>query len=342
MPGGGLSAFQSLWHSAPVSCLSLQVPATLTETRQIGIVLTSLVAAANLAVHDPLATSLYPPPSLLFFVLASAIVHAVAYSSGLACLHEAAAGDRTGLLKWSTAALPGTVLVLVAARIGGVLLPEFQVSCGAAVIAMLLLAWAHRAETSNGAADAFDPPLVRLSPRGSRTPPGSDSPRSRSPSPRASRDANTRRSATILAGLPFLPFAFLLVQSLVDLPGLPTFSLERVDPYYANRLGLFDRTTSSPSSLPGAPFSPPSMDIVLSHYDSPPSELAEHIAHVKSRGTVKKYRTRTTVYTKGSGGEEPRRALREVEGVDEVVQLENVGREGACPSLGVTVPGCAA
>lgn len=152
MPGGGLSAFQSLWHSAPVSCLSLQVPATLTETRQIGIVLTSLVAAANLAVHDPLATSLYPPPSLLFFVLASAIVHAVAYSSGLACLHEAAAGDRTGLLKWSTAALPGTVLVLVAARIGGVVLPEFEVSCGAAVIAMLLLAWAHRAETSNGAA----------------------------------------------------------------------------------------------------------------------------------------------------------------------------------------------
>jgi len=339
--GAAPSLFQTLWSAAPVRDFSLlralRTGADLAVLLQIATVLTSVVALANLAVRRSPSAALYPLPSMLLFVIAASLLHLVALSTSLAgLLSSAPHTDRDSLPKSALSTVPVALGVLVAARIGGVELRAFAASCAAAASGTVLVGWAARARLSDDADEEWlDPPRVRMSPSGARTP----SPRSRSP-PGVTRRAPTSRSMPFLAVVAFLPALVLLLQALL-LNGaplsLPTLPLGRLDPYYANRLGLFDHTSSpsSSSSSRGTFFSPPTLDVVFAYYDSPVPEFAAHVAETLGRGTVTKFRTRVSVYDKGAegeegaGGEERRRALEGIEGVDEVVQLENVGREGA-------------
>ncbi|GAA5925299.1 hypothetical protein JCM3775_006417 [Rhodotorula graminis] len=321
--GAASTPFQVAWSAAPVAT-----------------VITSAVALANLAVRQSPSAALYPLPSMLLFVLAASILHLVALATTLAGrLHSAnQRPDRDDLPKSALATVPVALVVLVAARIGGVELPAFATSCAAAALGTVVVAWAAAAARPPSEADDewAEAPRVRVSLRGGRTPPLGPSPRSHSP-PRG--DARSSRSTTFLAVLPFLPALVLLAQALVGRPllALPTLPLHRLDPYYANRLGLFDHT-SSPSTSSAA-FSPATLDVVFAYYDSPVDEFAAHVAETLARSSVRKFRTRVSVYDKGGGGggggaggeargEETRRELGAIEGVDEVVQLENVGREG--------------
>ncbi|GAA5837346.1 hypothetical protein JCM9279_005659 [Rhodotorula babjevae] len=316
--GATSTPFQVMWSAAPIAT-----------------VLTSLLAFANLAVRPSPSAALYPLPSMLLFVLTASLLHLVTLGTTLAgLLSSAPPTDRDSLPKSALATVPVALAVLVAARIGTVELPAFAPSCAAAALGTVLVGWAARARTPGPGEVADEPwldsPRLRMSPRG-------HSPRSHSP-PGVTRHALAARSRSIpfLAVVPFVPALALVAQALLGGPiALPTLPLHRIDPYYANRLGLFDHTSSpSSSSSSSSAFSPPTLDIVFAYYDSPVAEFAAHVAETLGRGTVRKFRTRVSVYDKGAGaggnegGEERRRALEGIEGVDEVVQLENVGREG--------------
>mgnify|MGYP001581197305 FL=1 len=68
------------------------------------------------------------------------------------------------------------------------------------------------------------------------------------------------------------------------------------------------------------------VDVVISYYDEPPSKVRDMIAHLRMIDFISVRKSRFLVYTKG--GQDPG-TLKAQLGVDEVIPLENVGREGA-------------
>ncbi|KAM0755467.1 hypothetical protein T439DRAFT_283116 [Meredithblackwellia eburnea MCA 4105] len=79
--------------------------------------------------------------------------------------------------------------------------------------------------------------------------------------------------------------------------------------------------------LQNPPYTPPTLDIVFSHYAEPVELFQEFIDLLRSRSLVSRSETRIVVYSKGNDSIVD--ALREgLKDVDEIVQLENFGREG--------------
>ncbi|GAA6035894.1 hypothetical protein JCM8097_005150 [Rhodosporidiobolus ruineniae] len=339
---GPAGTFATLWHAAPLATA-----------------LTGLLAGLNLLLHLPLPTSLFPPPSFLFFLLLSSLLHFASLDLALAVFYEA--GE--DVLSVAGAVVPRGWVVLLAAGLGGASLRREGMYHAAFAIASAVVGWPALSSTGGGMGESSPytsggkansgyetPPRRRFSipPGGSPAQafPETWSPRSTSPPPSSPRSTlvgspPTRRGSasssstgaglsrftglSFLALLPFLPFFLVLVQSIHPLPCLPVLPVDRLPPYLSDRLGLFTPSSPSSSLLSKAAFTPPTLDIVFAYFNQSLPAFEEHVRHVKGRGTVGRYRTRVTVYSKGGAGREE---LERVEGVDEVVELPNLGREG--------------
>ncbi|BGP36467.1 hypothetical protein JCM10449v2_000368 [Rhodotorula kratochvilovae] len=283
MPGAAMLPFQFLWHAAPIA-----------------VALTSLIAFANLALHLPLATSLYPPPSLLLFLVATSILYFITLDFGLAALYDAAGGESgAGLLKLSMGTIPVGVVVVVAAGVAGVVVPSGSTYAAAFTLGTVLLLWAGwttrpgSSSADDGAEQAWlDSPRLRSCPRGgARTPTSASPPGSPRSPPSRSTSSSSAKRPSFLALLTLLPLLGLLLRTLLGFPAVPTLPLRRLPPYLANRLGLFDRASPPDGS---APFAPPTLDIVFAYFDSPVEDFAAHVEHVRGKGTVRRYNARVS------------------------------------------------
>ncbi|GAA5859722.1 hypothetical protein JCM1840_006425 [Sporobolomyces johnsonii] len=283
------------------------------------------IAILNLLFHSPLRFALFPPPSfLLLLALAGALHLALSYSALFAVWESTT--DDLGLLNFATALVPRNLLTLFVAHLGGAPLSSPGVEQTAYAMGTSLLVWA-RSPSQSGEAEGdvkevYSCPRRRSSLRDS--PPGYSlaSPASSStslPNPSQSSSKSTfalpRLPFPVL--LPFLPFLPILLQALHPFSALPALPLDRLPDYYKNRIGLHHRASH--------PFVPPTLDIVFSYFNESPLEFEEHVKHVLNLGMTQRYRTRVSVYSKGGGDVA---ALERIEGVDEVLQLPNKGREG--------------
>lgn len=130
--------------------------------------------------------------------------------------------------------------------------------------------------------------------------------------------AYTSSPSLTLAFLPFLPLLVYLLQA----AAIPTSSQSLVAA--CEYLPLAVRTTVCP-----LPSSARSVDLVFAYYDEPLEQFAAHHADIKSRQFLKARDARTLVYNKGAKSEEALRTALNLGGSDEVIPLENLGREGA-------------
>ena len=131
--------------------------------------------------------------------------------------------------------------------------------------------------------------------------------------------SSPRRHISPLLTLPTL-ISLLAGLTLLSLPYLPSFS----------RSSLTDLNSQSnfldASETPQAQRD--TVDIVISYYDEPLPEVREHVKLFRELNFVKERSERVIIYNKGPSSSE---VIREVLGLmddDEVVPLENVGREG--------------
>ncbi|GAA5890006.1 hypothetical protein JCM5296_003676 [Sporobolomyces johnsonii] len=283
------------------------------------------IAILNLLFHSPLRFALFPPPSfLLLLALAGALHLALSYSALFAVCESAT--DDLGLLNLATALVPRNLLTLFVAHLGGAPLSSPGVQQTAYAMGTSLLVWA-RSPSQSGETEADVKEVYSCTRRRSSlrdSPPGYSlaSPASSAtslPNPSQSSSKSTfalpRLPFPVL--LPFLPFLPVLLQAIHPFSALPALPLDRLPDYYKNRIGLHHRASH--------PFVPPTLDIVFSYFNESPLEFEEHVKHVLNLGMTQRYRTRVSVYSKGGGDVA---ALERIEGVDEVIQLPNKGREG--------------
>ncbi|GAA5861195.1 hypothetical protein JCM8547_008515 [Rhodosporidiobolus lusitaniae] len=316
---GGGGTLQVLWRAAPIATL-----------------ITSLLAAINLLFHLPLQYSLFPPPSFALFLLGSSILHFVSTDFTFAVIYEGGAD----LFRSAGAVVPRSLLVLLAAVVGGAEVAQSGLHQVALSVGSAVLAWSQfRRDESDTSSEwvlrneksGFDSPKRRFSNPSSGSPPqswpGQWSPRSTSPPPSARRSSTgtihasssfpSLRNLSFLTLLPILAFLPVLLQSFHPFPAPPTLPTHLLPQWFSNRIGL--HLKSRPA------FTPPTLDIVFAFFEADVKEFEEHVKHVRERGSVRRYRTRVAVYNKGGAESEE---LRRIEGVDEVVELPNLGREG--------------
>ncbi|GAA5969071.1 hypothetical protein JCM11641_007458 [Rhodosporidiobolus odoratus] len=313
---GTTQSFQVLWHVAPMAAL-----------------LSGLVAGLNLLLHLPLSESLHPPPSFLLLLVFSSILYFVNLDFACAVLFESG----TNIVNSSLATVPRALLVSLGAGIGGLGLANQGLYHAALGVGVVVVGWARSSPVSDDVEEN-----TAVSEKGWTSPRRQTSLTSTSPSGspylgtggdfspllRSSPPGSPRRPSLVgrrpvfsafsfLALLPFLPFLPILLQAIHPFPPLPLLPTDRLPIYLKNRIGLYHRAHPH--------FTPPTMDIVFAYFNASIAEFDEHVQHVRGRGSVKRYKTRISVYSKG--GADPSE-LKKIEGVDEVIELENVGREG--------------
>ncbi|GAA5952656.1 hypothetical protein JCM21900_006062 [Sporobolomyces salmonicolor] len=284
------------------------------------------IASLNLLFHSHFRFALFPPPLfILILSLAGALHLAVSYSA-LFVVWESTMDD-LGLLNFATALIPRNLLALFIAHLGGAPLSFPGVQQMAYAIGTSLLVWAHSpaqlGEAEGESTEVYSGPRRRFNLRDS--PPGYSLVSSTSSATSSLTSSQSwakatfalRRRLPFLALVPFLPFLPVLLQAVHPFPALPVLQFDRLPDYYKNRMGLYHRASH--------PFVPPTLDIVFSYFNESVPEFEQHVKHVLDLGMTQRYRTRVSLYSKG-GGEVA--ALERIEGVDEVLQLPNAGREG--------------
>ncbi|BGP12504.1 hypothetical protein JCM10213_006930 [Rhodosporidiobolus nylandii] len=301
---GAVTATAILWHAAPIA-----------------IVISGAVCAFNLLLHAPLATSLYPPPAFLLCLMFTSLLNFVTLGLALGVLYESG----PSVLSSALTTVPRGLLVSLVAAVGGLSGANESPQRAAFALGTAVVAWAQlSARTGNEAEDSekgwSSPRRQSSMPPASLT--GDFSPRLRSSPPESPRrtsfgsiERNPLLPISFLSLLPFLPFLPVLLQAITPFPPLPHLPTQRLPPYLANRIGLYHRAQSH--------FQPPTLDIVFAHYGETVDAFDKHVQHV--RGKVRRHKTRVSVYTKGGADPEE---LRGIEGVDEVIELPNLGREG--------------
>lgn len=296
---------------------------------QIAAVASTLVAAiAALSAEGSLAESLYPPPSFLLFIVFITILSLTSTISYLLFNHTPTVNGESRISTTSLSPVPRSFLRTLTAQMLG----DGGVGLGAMSTALLLgtglVGWAwgtpekqpeeeeeklepHWGRGSPSRSRSSSPTLAASTPSPGRTPP---LPTNALPPP------STAPRPSFIAILPFLPFLFLLAQSIhpISLPSRPS---NLISNYYANRIGLHEHTA--------LPYRPPTMDLVFSHYNEDLEVFADHIHAIKNLSMVQRHRTRVIVYTKDVEEEfVSLKGLKVITGVDEVVVLPNYGREG--------------
>jgi hypothetical protein len=295
--------------------------------------LTSILATVfSLPIHLPLDSSLYPPPGFLIFIILIAVSSVISTTAFLIFVHESSAGkDR--LVNGVTFVVPRNLLVLVIAQLVGDEGVDRRGMRTAFGIGTALLVWANgsisdddeseetnddsiwtrRARSSSNSSSLYSPPFSRTLP-----PPCTTASAASPPLPTIK---TTSRLPPLLNLLPFLPFLLLLFQNTFPSISIPVLPSDTIPTYYANRIGLHNRVSQ--------PYVVPTLDIVFSHFDEDLVAFDAHVTAIRKLGLAKRHRTRVIVYTKDIKEEYvTHEGLESILGVDEVVLLPNVGREG--------------
>lgn len=134
------------------------------------------------------------------------------------------------------------------------------------------------------------------------------------------RNSSTSKS-TYLCYLSFLPLLLFVRQAPVIQLSLTPLATA------CSYLPLHLRLSTCPSVLPLR--SSPTVDLVISYYGEDLRWVRTHITWMKRVNFIARRRARVVIYNKGNRSEEEIRAGLQLRGLDEVVPLENVGREGA-------------
>ncbi|POY71170.1 hypothetical protein BMF94_5480 [Rhodotorula taiwanensis] len=132
------------------------------------------------------------------------------------------------------------------------------------------------------------------------------------------------RKGHVLAIAPFVSILLLVLQpSFTSFFGSPSNHLR----HWAPRLSATNRTCYA---LGPAPPRVPTLDIVFALYDLDLASFDKHVQHVRGQPALRGYQTRISVYHKGVGapGATSLEEISKLAGVNEVVPLPNLGREG--------------
>ncbi|GAA5830759.1 hypothetical protein JCM5353_008305 [Sporobolomyces roseus] len=131
-----------------------------------------------------------------------------------------------------------------------------------------------------------------------------------------------QRISPLLLSTTLLPVSIaLFVFSTPYLPALPAIGSRSLT-------GLYSKSTASLQTSQAVSSHQDTVDIVISYYNEPLPEVNKHLKVFRDLEFVKERSERVVIYNKGPfSGKEIREALC-LKGYDEVVPLENVGREG--------------
>lgn len=132
------------------------------------------------------------------------------------------------------------------------------------------------------------------------------------------------RQGHVLAIAPFVSILLLVLQpSFTSFFGSSSSHLR----HWAPRLSAYNRTRYA---LGPAPPRVPTLDIVFALYDLDLASFDKHVQHVRGQPALRGYQTRISVYHKGVGapGAASLEEISKLAGVNEVVPLPNLGREG--------------
>ncbi|GAA6026611.1 hypothetical protein JCM8202_000096, partial [Rhodotorula sphaerocarpa] len=296
--------------------------ALLFDAAPIASALTGALAGINLLLHLPAHRHFFQPPH--FAALVSAVAALGGITLVLGCLamdSSAREADHTRVFSLSSRFLaPALAALLLSPHLVGVRRPD------ALVLYAFGLALAFNCDSEPPASPSSVSILLEKAP-----PTGelhSSSWSSVWPAKRffTTTEPDRQRANWRLALFYALPFA--LVGVVLGRAALPRPALAPPPPASPPAPFRVDPVGSAPQEADNAP--PMTLDVVFSLFNEPTDSFARHVQHVRTQPALADLRTRVTVYYKGgeAGGARSLEELREMEGVDEVVELPNRGREG--------------
>lgn len=295
---------------------------------QVAVLTSAAACSLALVFSLPLAHSFFPPPGFGIFIILHTLISTITVVSLVIALHESTEPFRTARL-----IVPRNLLIVAIARLlGNYDTTKSPILCALALATLLQGLISDEVSTISRDGDASPwrqrsnsgaPTMTR---RFSISSPRTDTPTSPRhvllpSSPRAAHPPTLSPRKTLSPLIAFLPFLLLLLQSFLpySYPTLDTTSL--LPSYIANRIGLHSHVS--------LPYTIPTLDIVFSYYNEDLLTFSSYVDRVKRYGFVRKMKTRLVVYAKEVDEEvRRRRDLENLPEVDEVVYLENVGREG--------------
>ncbi|KAK4703562.1 hypothetical protein P7C70_g2651, partial [Phenoliferia sp. Uapishka_3] len=284
-------------------------------------IVSSTIVFLTMLPNLPLSTSLYPPPCFTGFSIATTLLSILSTASFFGVLREYHNDDEGGLGEATSWLVPRNTLVCVATLVcGSVVAPSDSSDLAAAlVLGSGLVVW------QRGIFGGF--PAEGISARDEKRPRAASSPLKSHFSPSTRRQVSPKSPTSPSPFFKFprrVPYIYLLAFAPLVLSQisrlLPSIDFSPAVPmYWSNRLGIYIRYQQ--------PFyAPPTLDVIFSHHSEPVDLFQEFVDGLRDRSIIPRHRTRMIVYSKAN--DSVVEGLKAVKGIDEIVQLPNIGREG--------------